>query len=362
MLKSVEDAALAMASVYRALRVILPSEMRPARDGTLRRFQELLAQVQPFDLVIDEETADGEPARVSRTSVCGSWGAVAGTVRYFADRFGVPRAAIEGTQVPRDLVRRYATGHPAEVVFVPERSQTPLVMRRRVTYFGFELEREDEPLREWHGSGGAAARTALAAALARGDALHPAVRRHRSRIDEIREVWRRSGGATASLGQAELTALYADALGGVGDVHQWRASRLDVDFGVLVSREERDRWMSLPGAVEIRDRAVPIEYDVETDESGRTAGVARLRLPEKMARTLVAEELPVLDRPLRFVVHRGARGAVRAATLDALQVALDEPYTDDERRGTRDAGRNRTDRPRRKGTGVWRGRRRPRRG
>jgi ATP-dependent helicase HrpA len=61
--------------------------------------------------VIDEETANGDEARVSKTSVCGSWGPVAGTLRYFADRFGVPRAAIEGTQVPRDLIRAYATTH-----------------------------------------------------------------------------------------------------------------------------------------------------------------------------------------------------------------------------------------------------------
>ena len=40
----------------------------------------------PFDLVIDEETAWGEEARVSKTSVCGSWGAIAGELRYFADR------------------------------------------------------------------------------------------------------------------------------------------------------------------------------------------------------------------------------------------------------------------------------------
>jgi hypothetical protein len=46
-----------------------------------------------------------------------------------------------------------------------------------------------------------------------------------------------------------------------------------------------------------------------------------------MARTLVAAELPELDRPLRFVVTRGQRGAVRAATLDELQELLDRPWT-----------------------------------
>ena len=58
--------------------------------------------------------------------------------------------------------------------------------------------------------------------------------------------------------------------------------------------------------------------------------VARLRLPEKIARSLTESELPTLDRPLRFVVLRGQRGAVRARTLDELQEALDRPWSPDE--------------------------------
>jgi hypothetical protein len=55
-----------------------------------------------------------------------------------------------------------------------------------------------------------------------------------------------------------------------------------------------------------------------------------LRLPEKLARTLTEGEVPELDRPVRFTVLRGQRGAVRAATLDALQDALDAPWSPDE--------------------------------
>ena len=59
--------------------------------------------------------------------------------------------------------------------------------------------------------------------------------------------------------------------------------------------------------------------------------MARLRLPEKLARTLTDAELPTtLDRPLRFVVLRGQRGAVRARTLDELQELLDRPWSPDE--------------------------------
>jgi len=214
---------------------------------------------------------------------------------------------------------------------MPDRSQAPLARQRSVTYFGFDLEKESEPLRAWPGADGDEARLALAEALARGEALHPAVRRHRPVIDEIREVWRRSGGTTPRLALAELVALYERALAGVEDVHQWKAARLAVEFEDIVSGDVRAQWLALPGAVEIRDRPVPIEYDVEFDPAGVPSGVARLRLPEKVARTLVDEELPELDRPLRFVVHRGARGAVRGRTLTELQNALDEPFTDTEK-------------------------------
>src|SRR6185437_17034596 len=77
------------------------------------------------------------------------------------------------------------------------------------------------------------------------------------------------------------------------------------------------------------DRDVEIQYDVEQGENG-SVGVARLRLPEKLARTLTETELPKLDRPLRFVVTRGARGAARADTLDALQEELERPFTEQE--------------------------------
>jgi hypothetical protein len=351
LVKAIEDGALAMASVYRALRMGLPSELPVARDATLRRFQELLAQLQPFSLVIDEETATGEQARVSKTSVCGSWGAIAGTLRYFADRFGTPRAAIEGTQIPRDLVRRHAVEHPAELVFVPERAHAPLARRRRVTYFGFELEREEDPVREWRGDDGPAARRALAEALARGQALHPAVRRHRQMIDEIREVWRRSGGATPRLGYEDLVPLYERALEGVADAQEWRRAPLDVDFSAVIPRDERAQWLALPGAAEVGDRTVPIEYDVEQDEHGASLGVARLRLNERMARTLTEAELPPLDRPLRFVVYRGAHGAARGNSLAELRAQLDRPGTE------RNERREKHSKYDRQGKGAHRGKR-----
>src|SRR5205823_2341447 len=105
LVKAIEDVALGTASVYRQLELPLPERLPYAGDKTLGAFADLVARVMPFDLVIDEATADGREARVSRSSVCGSWGAVAGTLRYFADRFGVPRASIEGTGLPERAIR-----------------------------------------------------------------------------------------------------------------------------------------------------------------------------------------------------------------------------------------------------------------
>jgi hypothetical protein len=329
LVKAIEDAALAMASVYRSVGLPLPASMPHAGDPVLRAFTELLARYLPFDLVIDGETARGDDARVSKTSVCGSWGAIAGDLRYFADRFGTPRASIEGTQLPMDLVRRHATRTEPRVVYDPAQGRSPLIVERRVEYFGFELACEGEPLETFPADLAPAARHALADALARGVARHPAVRRHQAAIEQLRDIHRRSAGVTASLGLAELTALYERPLEGVTSMDAFRAHPLRLDLESLVSPEDRARYLALPSVVEIGGRPVEILYDIE-DDGGTPFGVARLRVPEKIARTLVDAELPRLDRPLRFMVTRGVRGAVRASTLEELQDALDRPWTDDE--------------------------------
>jgi hypothetical protein len=322
LVKTIEDAALGMASIYRSLELALPRELSYADDHVQRKFAELLAQIMPFDLVIDEHTAAGDEARVSKTSVCGSWGAIAGELRYFADRFGIPRASIEGTQIPYDLIRRYATYAEPELEYDPMRKRNPLVLRRRVEYFGFELGRELEPVDRFPPALAGQSRHVLAEALARYEARHAAVKRNRAAIEELREVYRRSGGSTPRLGLPELTALYERRLGDVHSVDEFRAADLTIDPDAIVPRAERERWLSLPGTVTVRDRDVPIDYDVEEG----VGGVARLRLPEKLARTLVESELPSLDRPIRFVVPRGQRGAARGSTLDELQEALDQPW------------------------------------
>jgi len=329
LVKAIEDAALGMASIYRAIGLPLPERMPFARDETLREFQALLAQYMPFTLVIDEQTASGDEARVSKTSVCGSWGPIAGELRYFADKFGNPRASIEGTQVPYDVLRPFAAVSEGELVYNADSKRSPLLLRRRVTYHGFELEREVEPIDEFPPALAARARRTLAEALARGEARHPGARRSQEAIESVRETYRRSGGRTPRLSQADLTGLYEQQLADVTSVEEFRRARLNIDADAIVPRAVRERFAALPSTVSVRGRDVEIQYDVEDGENG-PVGVARLRLPEKMARTLVEAELPSLDRPLRFVVPRGERGAARGDTLEALQDELDRPFTSEE--------------------------------
>jgi ATP-dependent helicase HrpA len=157
------------------------------------------------------------------------------------------------------------------------------------------------------------------------------VPRNQALIEELREVYRRSGGTTPPLGARELASLYERMLEeqDVSSIDQFKVARLDLDADAVVPRTERERYLALPGAVELRDRTVNIDYDVEETPTG-SVGVARLRLPEKLARSLSDTELPTLDRPLRFAVHRGQRGTVRAVTLGELQELLDRPWSAEE--------------------------------
>jgi hypothetical protein len=283
----------------------------------------------PLDLVIDEQTADGSEARVSKTSVCGSWGPIAGELRYFSDRSGNARAGIEGTQVPMHLIRKYATRGVSEIAYDPKQKGGQLVLLRTLDYFGFELEREVEFVEEFPPELADRARHALADALAKGQARHASVKRNRASVEVIRDAWRKSGGLTPRFRLSDLTSWYEHELAGISSMNEFRNARFTLDADAIVPREVRERYSHLPVTAIIRDREVDIEYDVE-DSDGKLEGVARLRVPEKLARTLTEDELPVLDRPLRFVVIRGQRGAIRANSLDELQEVLDQPWSPDE--------------------------------
>jgi hypothetical protein len=341
LLKAIEDAALGLASIYRSLELPLPVSLPYASKEVRRRWGDLVARIMPFDLVIDEQTADGHPARVSKSSVAGSWGAVAGTLRYFADRFGIPRAGIEGTTLSYDLVRSHARWGPPVVQLAGHGRRQGLAVARRLAYSGFELETDVELL------GGTipldlrpAARQALADALLAGETRHPAQGTLSRAIGAARELLRRSAGQLEALADPALHERLLVQLEGVDSWSRFLATPLALDLSGLVGADQRRRLEALPSMVRLRGDAVPIEYEVD-----RGQGIARVWLREGQARRLTEDELPELDRPLRFGVRRNDDQVIRADTLRDLTRQLREPVrtgkvrqVERTRRGGRRAG------------------------
>jgi len=321
LVKAIEDLALGTASVYRAIEMPLPKQLPYAHKEIRRRFAELLAQFMPFDLVIDGQTAEGISARLSKTSVAGTWGAVTGSLRFFADRYGVARAGIEGTTLSYELVQKYARLGPPELVLVGGRKHQRLAVQRMRTYFGFEL---DTTIEEIHGQVPDGllprAREVLAEALRTGETRHPDQGRIVRAAGELDELWRRSGGALAGAGPDAVRERLRRQLEEqeVRSFEDFVNARIHLDPRETADAATRERLMALPSMAQLRGDAVAVEYEVVNGE-----GVARLWLRDGQARRLRPEELPSLDRPLVFgVARRGDEAPVLADTIEALKAAL----------------------------------------
>jgi len=327
LVKAIEDAALASACILRALGISLPQEMPLADASIASQFRELLARVCPFDLVIDEQTSDGGEASVSRSSVCAPMGAVGGNLRFFADRNGQARASIEGTALPFSLVRANAKETDGQFEFDPHRPAGPLTLERKVEYFGFVLESSSQPIQEFSPELAGKARRAIAESLARNEAPHRDAKRNHAAVEELRELFKRSGGQTPKMGLSELAALYEAQLNeaNVGSVLDFRRANLSVRVEDLISDDARQKLWQLPPRADVAGRSCEVAYELEEAPDAAPVAVARLHLKEDFARQLIERDLPSLDRPLRFLVTRGARGAIRADSLEELLRALDDP-------------------------------------
>jgi hypothetical protein len=318
LVKAIEDVALGTASVYRTLDLPLPEQLPPADAGVLRRFRDLVARFMPFDLAMDGHLASGESARVSKGSMCSPWGAVAGTVRYFADRFGVPRGAIEGTNLPLELIRRYAVHSPPSVE-LHDGKRAGLSVVRRTEYAGFELAHQRGPLPgRFPEDLAPVARDALAQALTEGRTPHrnqPAILKAVARLTDY---WKKSGGR---LEEAEPTALRRALRQQLETVDSWEgflAAPVALDVGGTVPEPIRRELDALPGAVRLLGDRVPLIYELE-----RGRPTVRLRLKEGQARRLRPGDLPILDRPLRLSILRGRGEVLRVDSLEELRAGLE---------------------------------------
>jgi ATP-dependent helicase HrpA len=318
LVKAIEDTALGLASVYRSLELRLPKQLPYASKEIRSSWADLVARIMPFDLVIDGHTADGQEARVSKTSVAGSWGAVAGNLRFFADRFGVARAGIEGTTISYDLVRRYASLGPPQIVLGGPRKHQRLMLERRRSYFGFDLDTEVEPIEGNFPPGlEGAARDVLTTALIHGETTHPDQGRVRRSIGELDELWRRSGGTLGPLAPDRIRTQIREQLESVTSWETFLRTRITLEPSKLLDQETRERLDALPSRLHVRGDAVPVDYEIED-----SIGVARIRLREGQAKRLRPDDLPPFDRPLRFSVHRGNHPPLLADTISGIQALI----------------------------------------
>ena len=322
LVKAIEDAAMGMASVYRSLELGLPRGLPYVTKELKAKFLDLLARVMPFDLVMDDRTADGQDVRIGKSSLAGNWGATAGTVRYFADRFGTPRASIDGTTIPLDLVRQNAKRGAPMVRMTGGRKQPQrLVVARTLSYFGFELETVEEPLIEPVSEGLRGALVdALADGLIDGSAAHPDQGLVRRAVRELGDLWRRSGGREKGCDPDAVRTAVAAQLGGVESWRAFQERRVVLRVEDYVDPGVRGRLATLPSTIRLFGYATAVEYDIV-----RGRAVARIRLREGQARRLTANDQPAFDRPVLYSVTRGDEAPIEAESLDALGALLRKP-------------------------------------
>jgi hypothetical protein len=351
LVRSIEDAALAIASIFRSLDIDLPRHLPRLNRELERKWKELLARVMPFSLVIDEETSWGEEARVSKTSVCGTNGALAGEINYFADRYGKVRGSIAGTQLPYELILKNAWAADSEVVYDAAHRRHPLRLRSTREYHGFVLDAEDRPIDGFPEGREEVARRALAAAVVAGQATHTDASAAREALRELRTVHRKSGGK-AGVSEDAMVENIAAQLAGVGSYADFLETPLRIATDSLVDPAERERWMHLPDHIYLDGREYPLDYAFEAG-----VPVVRARVPVKVLNYIDEEDLPELDRPLHWTVTRGKEEAIRAATLaearDVLANSPREPRAHRRRREPGEGGRGPTGR----GGGERKGRR-----
>jgi hypothetical protein len=255
-------------------------------------------------------------------------------LRWFADRFGVARASIEGTTIPLDLVRKYATEGAAEVVISGTRRHQGFALARKLSYFGFDLETSQElvkgDLPEVHRED---ARALLVDGLLAGELEHPSATRVLRAGRQVKEYWLRSGGALRSASEAAVRDLLFAQLGDVDSWEDFQRTPLAIDVEAMVPERERSHLDQLPSSLHQLGDAAPIDYRV------MPAGpVARVMLREGQLRRLRLEDLPELDRPLMFAIRRGEQ-ELEATTLERLRDLVDEHRDRQMRTDRRDRGR-----------------------
>jgi len=321
LVKAMEDVALGTAAVMRTLERPLHRELPLVSPQVASRFRDLTARIMPFELIIEGEMANGHPVRLSQASVCSPHAATAGRVSFFADRYGVPRAAMEGTNIPFKLIKRYASRRGPFVELRSEawgRRSPQLVATYRTEYFGFVLDQERAPLQgDFPPELVEQARDALAEALYFGRTRHPDQAHVSRAVNLLDEYWRRSGGNLVEVRPDVVRRHLRGQMDGVESWQQFLETPVAVDLEETIPAAQLGAVRDLPRSADLLGRRIPLEYAIEDGKA-----VARLKLREGLARRLRQRDVPPTDRPLRFSVYRGKREVATADSFEELRQAL----------------------------------------
>src|SRR3989442_7204144 len=133
---------------------------------------------------------------------------------------------MEGTQLPERAIGRYARRGAPTVVFERQRRREGLMRVRTVSYFGFLLERDVEPLPSpFPPELADAARAALVEALLAGHTPHPDQARVRRGLERLGFYWRRSGGRLTQAATEQVGARVGAQLSTVGSWERFIITR-----------------------------------------------------------------------------------------------------------------------------------------
>lgn len=140
--KAIKEVALAMKSICRQLGMDLPDPQTftliESGDRVHKDFVDVLARTQSLDYVHNERNSQAGTVWAAQCSMA-SAESVLGVVRHWADKRGYQRATIEGTEIPRDVVKKYVARTFKDVVGMTD-DGNGYVCRFTVTFAGEVLE------------------------------------------------------------------------------------------------------------------------------------------------------------------------------------------------------------------------------
>ncbi len=277
--KSIKEATLAMKSMYRQLGLSLPEPMElqvvSNNDYLHLGFVELLAKVQSLDFVYNEKNSKAQSVygtvwAAQRSMACAR--RTLGKIRHWNDRRGRRRATVEGTDIPPELIARYATKTPERVTQVTDEG---VEMEFRAVFAGERLGlirqviSDDKVPTEFVKE--AERKFIDAFASKRITGAEVVVDKNAEVRAESERLWIRSGGEFRRLTRQDEREIYERELLGKGIIsvktfeRELRAGRVNVPalFLAPISDSEREKVETEnPLKLKLHDREFDVKYKV----------------------------------------------------------------------------------------------------